>query len=208
MSYKYRIQSYDNWLEPWLARFNAPKGTALDVGCGPGLDTQVLSTRGFEVQACDVSADALLQSGGLNPTVPHAIADARELLPYPDSIFSVVVAGLSLHYFDQGGSVRAFGAVHRVLKPGGLFLFRLNAWDDFEFGAPRVHDAWQVVAEANGAIKQFFTEAMIRELAAGRFSIVSMEKKRSERYSRPKSFFECCAIKPDHAPAPGAGRRA
>lgn len=196
MGYRYAVKQYDHWLEPWLAQCGVSTGVALDVGCGPGLDTQFLATRGFEVQACDLSEEALRYSRTLNPAVPHEIANARDLAPYPDSRFDLLVAGLSLHYFDRQDSHRAFEAAHRVLKPGGLFLFRLNAWDDYQSGAPEVFKEWQVVEFPDGNRKQFFSEAMIRELAADRFELVSLEKKRSVRYEKPKSFFEGCARKP------------
>ena len=193
MSYKYSVQNYDNWLERWLAdRISCP-GVALDVGCGPGIDTQFLVARGFDVHACDISEEALVESRKMNPAVPHEIANARDLTPYADSTFDLVVAGLSLHYFDQSDTHRAFGAVHRVLKPNGRFLFRLNAWDDYEFGASKTFRPWQVVEEPHGVKKQFFSEAMIRELVSDRFELLSIEKKRSDRYTKPKSFFECCA---------------
>ena len=55
MSYKYSVQNYDNWLERGLADRRSCPGVALDVGCGPGIDTQFLVARGFDVHACDIS---------------------------------------------------------------------------------------------------------------------------------------------------------
>lgn len=193
MGYKYSIQNYDHWLEPWLNQLRFSTGAVLDIGCGPGLDTQLLHARGLAVQACDVSDDAINQSRQLNPTVLHHNADARELTPYADSSFDLVIAALSLHYFDQADTHRAFATVRRILRPGGFFLFRLNAWDDYEFGAPATLLRWQLVETANGRKKQFFTEDMIHEVTAGRFTLSHIEKHLSLRYDKPKSLFECCA---------------
>ena len=194
MAYRYSVPNYDTWLERWLPLSGRQAGVALDVGCGPGLDTRFLSDHGWEVHACDISEEALSESRKVNPNVAHQKADGRDLAPYRDGTFDLVVAGLSLHYFDREDSHRAFKTVHRLLKPDGLFVFRLNAWDDYAFGAPVTFHAWQWVEEPTGK-KQFFSEAMIRELVAGRFELLGVEKKRSDRYTKPKSFFECCAKK-------------
>ena len=202
MSYRYAVQNYDQWLQRSVGTAISPPATALDIGCGPGLDTQFLTARGFEVRACDISLEAVEQSKKLNPTVPHELANARDLGIYADGAFDLVVAGLSLHYFNREDSHRAFDEVHRILRPGGLFLFRLNAWDDYEFGAPPVFQEWRGVEAPGGGGKQFFSEGMIRELVTGRFEQLSIEKKRGDRYAKPKSFFECGANKsgsPPHA---------
>ncbi|HWA10715.1 MAG TPA: class I SAM-dependent methyltransferase [Opitutaceae bacterium] len=193
MAYKYTVQTYDRWLAPWLPTVVGPAGTVLDLGCGPGLDSQFLREQGLAVDACDISEEAIAESRKLNPGVRHMQADARDLAPYADGKFDLVVAGLSLHYFEREDSHRAFGAVHRVLKPDGFFLFRLNAWDDHEFGAPRDFHPWRILEESPVSRKQFFSDAMIRELLAGRFKLLSLEKKRSDRYQKPKSFYEGCA---------------
>lgn len=195
MSYKYSVKIYDDWLEPWLGAPCSSRMAALDVGCGPGLDTHFLVTHGFDVYACDISSQALVESQKLNPAVSHKIADAVDLAPFGDSQFDLVVAGLSLHYFDRENTSRAFLSVNRVLKPNGLFLFRLNAWDDFEFGAPLEFSDWRLIEYPDGSKKQFFTESMIREVIAGSFDVVSLEKKISGRYGKPKSFYEVCARK-------------
>ncbi len=194
-NYRYAIPNYDNWLEPLLNRFPTCSGSALDVGCGPGHDSQVLSQRGFEVHACDISPEALADSIKLNPNVSHTLANARDLQNFANDRFSLVVASLSLHYFDRDETSMAFASIHRVLETGGLFLFRLNAWDDYEYGAPKDFTPWRLVTDSAGTQKQFFNDPMIRELCASLFELRSVEKKRNDRYQKPKSFFECSALK-------------
>jgi hypothetical protein len=80
------------------------------------------------------------------------------------------------------------------LRDGGIFAFRVNAWDDYEFGAPAVLSPW-TLANYNGQPKQFFTEQMIREVLGGRFEVLSIEKLATTRYVKVKSLFECVAKK-------------
>ena len=182
--------NYDAWLDRWPEFRDGTGRTALDVGCGPGFDTQVLRSRGFSVVASDISADAFSASRLRNPGVEHVVADARTLAPFHDGGFDVVVACLSLHYFDRLDSSLAIRSLHRVLREGGVFAFRVNAWDDANFGAPTPFLPWEVTLY-EGRPKQFFTEDMLRELLMGRFEILSLEKQNSTRYGKKKSLFEC-----------------
>lgn len=198
---------YDNWLEPWFKELEAHRGAVLDIGCGPGLDVQFLAARGFAVEACDVSPEASRLSLELNPTVHHQVADARDLSVYGDCVFSIVTACLSLHYFDRAETLAAFRSVARILKRDGLFLFRLNAWDDYEFGAPGDFEPWSLIAH-KGSRKQFFAETMVHDVVNSCFGALTIEKKHSDRYGKRKSFFECSAQLPKQAlqPTQAGGR--
>jgi len=182
------IPGYDHWLERFPDLPTLTGRRALDVGCGPGIDTQVLTSWGFAVTACDVSPDALATSGQRNPSARHVLADARTLAPLASESFDLVVASLSLHYFDFADSHRAFSSVHRVLAAGGRFVFRVNAWDDYEFGASANAPPWELVRYRNQT-KQFFTEEMLREVLLTRFQILSLEKGSTDRYVKRKSCF-------------------
>jgi SAM-dependent methyltransferase len=200
------VIKYDNWLEPWLGELEAHRGAVLDIGCGPGLDVQFLAARGFAVEACDIDPEAFRSSLKLNPTVRHRLVDARDLSGYSDGTFSIVTACLSLHYFDRAETFGAFRAVARVLKPDGLFLFRLNAWDDYEFGAPRDFEPWHMIVHKETR-KQFFTEAMVRDVVTSSFGAVTITTKYSDRYGKRKSFFECSAQLPNQSLQPTAASR-
>ena len=188
------VTEYDPWLDRWAKLLKRVGDVALDVGCGPGYDTQVLASWGLIVTASDVSLEAINRSQQRNPGVKHVLADARTLEPFSDGTFDLVVACLSLHYFDQVDSHHAFGAVHRVLRDGGLFAFRVNSWDDYEFGAPVNGSLWDVTLH-KGRQKQFFTKEKIREVLDGRFEILSMERCVTYRYVKRKVLLEYIARK-------------
>lgn len=88
----------------------------LDLGCGPGVTTAALVTRGARVTGVDRSAALLEHARGLSDAA-FLVQDLADPLPFPDGSFDLVVSGLVLHYLADWTAVLA--EVHRVLRPGG-----------------------------------------------------------------------------------------
>lgn len=184
----------EDWLQAWDALLPR-SGAALDLGCGDGLETTRLLDRGLAVTAVDISEQALARAGQRNPQAQHRRSDARDLVGMADSSFDLVLAHLSLHYFDRADSLRAFAEVARVLKPQGLLLAGLNADDDVNYGAPADASGWGLTM-VDGLPKQFFTEAKLLELlTATSLQAVQLRKRQSLRYGAPKSLWELVARK-------------
>ena len=75
-----------------------------------------------------------------SPRVAWRQADAQAL-PFPDAMFDVVVCQFGVMFFPD--MAKAFSETHRVLRPGGRFLF--NVWDRIEAN-DFAHVAVQAVA--------------------------------------------------------------
>jgi SAM-dependent methyltransferase len=191
-----RHAQYEPWLDRWQPVIAGRPGRALDLGCGPGWDTEVLRRWGFQVTALDVSRAAIELSKARNPGAIHVVADLRDLGCLSGG-FDLVVASLSLHYFNQEETSTIFNAIHGQLLPGGFFVFRVNAFDDVESGAPDESSAWECVS-VGGIVKQFFTREKIAEALGGRYRVLSEEKLETWRYGHRKTFFEVIAKKHPH----------
>jgi len=89
----------------------------LDVGCGTGLNSVVLSDFGV-VSSLDVSVAALdyCRAKGLT----NVYSGSAEELPFHDGSFDVVVAMDVLEHLND--DVKAANEIRRVLKNGGLFI--------------------------------------------------------------------------------------
>jgi SAM-dependent methyltransferase len=185
--------AYDPWLERWKAILVGHGDRALELGCGVGYDTEVLTSWGLEVTALDVSQVAVGRSKRRNPGVLHRVMDLREI-DRLEGGFAVVVASLSLHYFRREETISIFQSIHRLLNPDGVLAFRVNAYDDVESGAPRDASSWQRVS-VHGVSKQFFTVEKLATVLRGQWQIVSQEKLTTLRYGHRKSFFEVLARK-------------
>jgi SAM-dependent methyltransferase len=183
---------YEKWLDRWIDLLAVRKGRALDIGCGPGFDTSLLLGLGFEVTALDLSKMAIAISQEKNPAATHLVADMRQLNEVVRGEFAVVVANLSLHYLNRPETEAVFSSISRFISAGGLFAFRVNAYD--EYGAPPDRTSWELVS-VDGVAKQFFDERKIAHLLGPTLQTVSIEKRTTDRFGRRKSLFEVVAIK-------------
>ncbi len=92
-----------------------PRGRILEAGAGSGAFAQRLQQLGFQVDACDVSAELFQASG-----IAFRQADLSRGLPYGDSVFDGITCLETIeHLEDQFSFARECA---RVLKPGGRLL--------------------------------------------------------------------------------------
>ena len=189
----YHVARHEPWLDRWRSLIGGRSGWALELGCGPGLDTEVLLQWGFQVTALDISRAAVLLSKARNPAAIHVVADVRDVGCLAGT-FDLVIASLSLHYFNRAETEAIFNAIHSRLKTGGFFAFRVNAFDDVESGAPGGSSAWECVS-VGGVVKQFFTRDKIAAVLDGRYRVWSEEKLETRRYGHRKIFYEVIAQK-------------
>lgn len=125
--------SFDNFLmrpflEESLAGIARPLDglSALEIGCGSGPVSCFLAARGLDVRGIDVSPTALEMARqnaaqrGMNVQF-----DSADICNMPDQLdrYDLIVDGHCLHYFVLDEHRRsALTAIHRLLKPGGVFL--------------------------------------------------------------------------------------
>jgi ubiquinone/menaquinone biosynthesis C-methylase UbiE len=99
---------------------------SLEIGAGTGYFSLNLLQAGVvqEATCTDISPGMVrtlaVNAARLNLPVRTARADA-ESLPFPDSSFDLVLGHAVLHHLPDLD--RAFGEFHRVLRPGGWFVF-------------------------------------------------------------------------------------
>ena len=109
------------------------KGYVLDLGCGIGQYTDFWLSNGFQVTSADISEKALQTLKERTPSAVTVELDMSKPLPFGDSTFDVVFANLSTHYFDEKTTLALSGEIHRILKPGGLFMGSMNSTAAFRF---------------------------------------------------------------------------
>lgn len=107
-------------------------GRVLETAAGTGMATRALVAalpRGVTIVATDLNQPMLDHAASRLPSdrVTWQQADAQ-MLPFPDSLFDVVVCQFGVMFFPD--KLRAFAEAARVLRPGGRFLF--SVWDRIE----------------------------------------------------------------------------
>lgn len=100
----------------------------LEAGCGTGYLSKSLAERyGWTIFPADLSHEALLYAKSMRVDRPVRCDIAR--MPYPDSSFDALLSMDVLVHFERGREIDAMRELARVLRPGGLAVIRLAAFD-------------------------------------------------------------------------------
>lgn len=182
----------DPWLKRWLPLVleGSRNHPVLEIGCGTGDDTVTLAGAGLSVTAFDISRASVAATRRRVPSATVLCRDIREPFPIGDGLAGAVVASLSLHYFPWAETVELIERVHRALRPGGLFLCRLNSTKDEHFGAsgnPAIEPNFYSV---EGQPKRFFDEESIDQLFSSGWQVLSREHLTTRKYIQQKALWE------------------
>lgn len=193
------VPVYDNWLDDYKDILDKYKdSTILDLGCGLGANTLYLKERNFKVVAADFSEEAL---NNINDNIGNVKTMNINLLndfPLQDGSYSIVIADLCLHYFDDKVTKNIMKEIKRILKQDGVLLARVARVDDYNFGACEGEEVEHHFYFEGDYTKRFFDEKDIENY----FSIVGKVEYRKtsmirseEEYSKEKRLFEVKVVK-------------
>lgn len=115
---KYILDFLDNNIKPGAKIF--------DAGCGTGGLAQKMMKFG-EVTAMDINSIALRYTKKKN--IYKVLKGTVEEIPFKNNNFDVVVCLDVLYHRKVKDDTRAIREFHRVLKPGGLLIIRLPAFE-------------------------------------------------------------------------------
>jgi SAM-dependent methyltransferase len=143
--------------------------TILELGCGTGNDAMRLAGEGYAVTALDLSGEAIDRARSrFGAAVDFRVADISGPLPFPPRSFDAAMSNVALHMFPDNITRAVFSEIGRVVRPGGLFLFHVNALEDRPLRA-----RWRPVAqelekdyvlEQTGQTMHFFSDSYLRDL--------------------------------------------
>lgn len=124
---------YEEWgrnLCGILKRYGIEDGLVLDLGCGTGTMTEILSRAGYDMIGVDCSADmleaALEKKMASGSDILYLLQDMREFELY-GTVRAVVSVCDSMNYITEPQELlEVFRLVNNYLDPGGIFVFDLN----------------------------------------------------------------------------------
>ncbi len=146
-SFTDRISRLGGDRTPFIAEaFDEPVGRILDVGCSYGWALNALVGKADDLVGVDMDKDALRQARASYPHITFVHQDASTL-PFEDATFDGVILSEVIEHVGDENKQFVIDEVHRVLKPGGLFIFTapyagLLAWADpmdFKRRFPRLY---------------------------------------------------------------------
>jgi len=193
-TYQVDIQEYSQWLNRYISIINNCKTDILDLGCGIGCDSIYLSKKGFNIVACDFSQVALDRLKTANFNIKTVLVDISKPLPFKENSFDIIIADLSLHYFDEQTTKSILKEIKRILTCNGVLIARVNSMLDFNHGAGQGEKIEENYYYVKGYKKRFFNKEEINKY----FSIigdVSAEEVHMLRNEKSKIVWEIVAKK-------------
>ncbi len=103
----------------------------LEVACGTGHTSTLLSNLGIKSIACDLTPammnKAKVRLAG-NKIIPEFMEADAFNLPFEDNSFDVLISTRFLHLFHMDKQEELFSEFNRVLKPGGHLIIDFDNW--------------------------------------------------------------------------------
>ena len=123
-------QEWADYLEERLKEYGIKDGLVMELGCGTGSMTQILSEKGYDMIGIDNSEDMLeLAQEKKEKTgrdILYLLQDMREFELY-GTVRAVVSVCDSLNYITEEEELEhVFALVNNYLDPQGIFLFDMN----------------------------------------------------------------------------------
>jgi len=139
-------QEQVDFVQQALSYYQWRPGRVLDLACGTGAHSLLLTKAGYQVVGVDLSGQMLRRArqkaAALGLAIPLHQADLREL-PYDRSFSAALCLNFSLTYMLTNEDLRrALRSTWKALQPGGLFLFDLA----YQFSP----EPWQEMAWEEG----------------------------------------------------------
>ncbi len=108
-----------------------PKSKVLDLGCGNGRATEILSKNGNKYTGLDISEDLIGFARERHPEVKYFVGDLLDA-PFPSKSFDYVISLATLHHIPSAEKrLQALKEIYRLLTPGGTTLITVwYFWND------------------------------------------------------------------------------
>jgi len=160
--------------------------TVLELGCGTGTTALQLAAHVFRIVATDLSGEMIAiarekAAAAACGNAEFAVATpehAADGVPWPDGSFDAVLAFNLWHLVADRAS--ALAQVHRVLKPGGLFVSKTPCLAEMNPLIRLAVPVMQLVGKAP-YVAVFSAAALEREIEAAGFAIVERARHGSGR---------------------------
>lgn len=163
-------------------KLETERDLVVDLGCGTGTLTELLSQKGYDMIGVDMSAEmlnvALAKKEKSGSPILYLCQDMRELDLY-STVGTVISVCDSVNYLLEDEEVlETFGLVNNYLYPGGIFLFDFNTVYKYEqiIGDTTIAEnrekcsfIWENYYHEDGHINEYDLTVFAREEKSGLF---------------------------------------
>lgn len=183
---------YDDWLDDFYEYIKDCETPIIDLGCGSGNDTKWLIENGKEVIPCDYSIKAIEKIKINFPELDRIECfDMKKGLPFEDDFTDIVIADLSLHYFEAEDTKNILNEIKRVLRKDGILMFRVNSTKDVNHGAGEGEEIERHFYKMqDGMYKRFFDKEDIEYFFTD-WKCLCIKEEQMTRYEKVKELWKC-----------------
>lgn len=176
----------DEWLDKYKFLLKNC-ATILDLGCGTGINERYLEKINVFPKVCDLSINAIKIMKELYPRCEAKVADISEKLPYEDGQIDLIIADLTLHYFDYETTLGVVEELRRILNCNGIVIGRVNAVKGVNKG--EFLEVEENYYEENGCFRRYFSREDIERFFKG-FKILVNKEDITDKYGHKKYVIE------------------
>lgn len=160
-----------DYIESVFAALPRRPELVLDLACGTGNLTGILSQRGYDMIGIDASVDMLNVAKKKQPDILYLCQDMREFELY-GTVDAIVCMTDSLNYIlDSDDLLTVFRLVKNYLNPGAPFIFDMNseyklsqiiADHTFTYDADGIFYVWENEWNAHEALCDFYLSFFVQ----------------------------------------------
>lgn len=188
------ISCYEPFYDLWLDKYRdilekSRQKEIIDLGCGSGNDTRYLIEKNYKVISCDYSQEALKIVSKYFSNVKTVEMNFENKFPFEDNCAKIVIADLSLHYFDDITTKKIFFELKRILDKEGYLIARVNTINDVNFNTHLNKELEKNLYLTNNGLKRFFDVEDVKKYF-GVLNILKLEETIMNRYGADKYCFE------------------
>lgn len=155
---------------------------AYEFGCGTGTTALKLAPSVARLTATDISSEmiAIAREKAASESCANAVFEVGtpETAPWPEASFDVAMGFNILHLVEARDA--ALRALHRLLKPGALFISKTPCLKEMNFALRLIVPPMQLIGLAP-YVAIFNAEELQREIAGAGFEIVERARHGSRR---------------------------
>ena len=149
-----------DYIEELWAKFGTNPHLVLDLACGTGVLTDILSGRGYDMIGVDLSADMLMVARQTNPEILFLQQDMREFELY-GSVDAIICVCDSINYIlEVDELLQVFKQVEFYLNPNGLLIFDINT--EYKYSQILADNDFSGIGESGAYIWENFYDEVER----------------------------------------------
>ena len=161
-----------DYIEECFSRMSKKPSLMLDLACGTGTLTDILSKRGYDMIGADISCDMLNIAKNKNSEILYLCQDMRALELY-GTVDAVVCMTDSVNYItDYDDLCSVFKLVKNYLNPDAPFIFDMNSHyklsqvisnNTFTYDSEYVSYIWQNEYDETSSVCDFYLTFFVSE---------------------------------------------